>query len=415
MSSDAGFLEAAASIGRRIVSDAVWDDGRCSWMGATDAASTPTGSEYRPLDATVYRGTAGVGVFLAHLAAATGDADARRAALGAIRHGVGRASSPSPVRRDGFHAGPLGVAWAAAEVASILGAEELREGARAVLDETGPPAVPARCPDVVLGAAGAALALLPLASELGDRTLEERAVDAGEALLGGATVTRHGWSWATPGRRWPHHLCGVAHGAGGIGWALVELFAATGDERFRIGAEGAFSYERSWLDPGSRTWPDLRLGGQRRGAPLPSPSPSAGTWCHGEAGIALSRLRAVSVLGPGPHRDDAETALEATRRRLEGALPYAFDDLTLCHGAAGAGDALLSCADALDETWHETAHVATELGRIAIDRYAGTGEWPCDVAGTTPALFRGLSGIGWFFLRLHDRATPSPLLLPIRG
>jgi lantibiotic modifying enzyme len=415
MSSDAGFLEAAASIGRHIVSDAVWDDGRCSWMGATDAPGAPRGSEYRPLDATLYRGTAGVGVFLARLAAATGDADARRAALGAIRHGVSRAASLPPGRRDGFHAGPLGVAWAAAEAASILDAEELREGARAVLDETGPPAVPARCPDVVLGAAGAALALLSLASELGDRTLVERAVDAGETLLGDATVTQRGWSWATPGHRWPQHLCGVTHGAGGIGWALVELFAATGDERFRAGAEGAFSYERSWLVRVSGMWPDLRVGGQRRGDPLPIPLPSTGTWCHGEAGIALSRLRAVSVLGPGPHRDDAETALEATHRHLADALPYAFEDLTLCHGAAGAADALLAGADALGGGWHEAAHVATDLGRVAIDRYAGTGDWPCDVAGTTPALFRGLSGIGWFFLRLHDRTTPSPLLLPTGG
>jgi class II lanthipeptide synthase len=204
----------------------------------------------------------------------------------------------------------------------------------------------------------------------------------------------------------------VTHGAGGMGWALVELFATTGDERFRAGAEGAFSYERSWLRRDSGTWPDLRVGGQRRGDPLSIPSPSAGTWCHGEAGIALSRLRAVSLLGAGPHRDDAATALEATHRFLSDALPYAFEDLTLCHGAAGAADALLSGACVRDAGWHEAADVATELGRIAIERYAGRGEWPCDVAGTTPALFRGLSGIGWFFLRLHDRTTPSPLLLP---
>jgi lantibiotic biosynthesis protein len=408
MSSDGAFLEAAAFIGRRIVSDAVWDDGRCSWMGVTDTSGAPGASEYRPLDATLYRGTVGVGLFLARLAAATGDAEAHRTALGAIRHGITRARSLPPDRRDGFHAGPLGVAWAAAEAGSILDADELREGARAVLAETGPAAGPARCPDVTLGAAGAAMALLSLASALGDRTLVERAAAAGDGLLGDATVTRHGWSWATPGRRWPQHLCGVSHGAGGIGWALVELFAATGDERFRAGAEGAFSYERSWLDPDSRTWPDLRVGGQRRGVPRTIPSPSAGTWCHGEAGIALSRLRAISVLGPGPHRDDAETALEATRRHLADALPYAFEDLTLCHGAAGAADALLSGG-------REAAHVAADLGRAAIERYAGTGEWPCGVDGTTPALFRGLSGIGWFFLRLHDRTTPSPLLLPIRG
>jgi hypothetical protein len=29
-------------------------------------------------------------------------------------------------------------------------------------------------------------------------------------------------------------------------------------------------------------------------------------------------------------------------------------------------------------------------------------------------LFQGLSGIAWWFLRLHDPTIPSPLTLPIR-
>jgi hypothetical protein len=37
------------------------------------------------------------------------------------------------------------------------------------------------------------------------------------------------------------------------------------------------------------------------------------------------------------------------------------------------------------------------------------------VDGTTPGLFAGLSGIGWLFLRLHDRAIRSPLTLPIHS
>ena len=135
-----------------------------------------------------------------------------------------------------------------------------------------------------------------------------------------------------------------------------------------------------------------------------APSPAAGSWCHGEAGIALSRLRASAVLGPGPHRGDAEIALEATRRHLAEALPYAFEDVTLCHGAAGAADTLL-CALGAD------ADEATAFGATAIERHGGTGAWPCGTSGSTPALFSGVSGIGWLFLRLHDRATPSPLLI----
>ena len=298
----------------------------------------------------------------------------------------------------------------------MLGDEELHTGARTALRAARVPPGPARCPDVVKGTAGSIVGLLVLASAFGEQGLVEDALTAGDALLDRATVTCHGWSWAIPGRRYPAHPCGVAHGAAGIGWAMLELFGATSDERFRAAAEGAFAYERSWLDPASGTWPDLRIGGQRRGGRGALASPAEGTWCHGEAGIALSRLRAIAVLGQGPHADDAEVALETTRRHLAGALPYEIQDLSLCHGAAGAADTLLCGAAALGGRWRAAAGVATDLGRVALDRYAGTGDdWPCGTVGTTPGLFLGLSGIAALFLRLHEPTIASPLALPIRG
>jgi lantibiotic modifying enzyme len=133
-----------------------------------------------------------------------------------------------------------------------------------------------------------------------------------------------------------------------------------------------------------------------------------GTWCHGEAGIALTRLRATAVLGPGPCADDAEVAIATTRRHLARALPYEFEDLSLCHGLGGSADALI-CAGAGD--------AAAEFGRVALQRQTATErDWACGVDGdTTPGLFLGLSGIAWWFLRLHDHTIPSPLCLPTHG
>jgi lantibiotic modifying enzyme len=415
MSSDEAFLAAAASIGRRIVADAVWHDGLCGWTGAVLDPAQPWRAEYRALGPNLYGGTAGIGLFLSQLAAATGEAHARRAAVGALRHAFARAPAQPPARRDGFHAGAVGIAWAATRAAALLGEEELQAGARAVLADARPPTGPPRCPGVVKGSAGAIVGLLALADALDDPTLVESAAATGEDLIAHATVTRHGWSWAIPGRRYPHHLCGLSHGAAGIGWALLELCAATGDVRFRAGATGAFAYERSWLDTSSGTWPDLRIGGRRRGAPPATASTAAGTWCHGEAGIALTRLRAVALLGPDADRHDAEVALATTRRQLAGALPYDIEDLSLCHGAAGPADVLLCGAAALGAPWDEAANLATDLGRIALERHtAAGGEWPCGTAGgPTPGLFLGLSGIAWLFLRLHDQGIPSPLELRI--
>ena len=82
MSSDGRFLDAAASIGRSIVADAVWHDGRCSWMGAVTGPSGSTAAEYHALGPSLYGGTAGVGLFHAQLANATGDGSFQRTAVG---------------------------------------------------------------------------------------------------------------------------------------------------------------------------------------------------------------------------------------------------------------------------------------------------------------------------------------------
>ena len=419
MSSDGPFLEVAASIGRRIVTDAVWHDGRCNWVGAAAALPGSAGVEYQALGPDLHGGTAGVGLFLAHLATTTGDGSFRSTAAGALRHATTRARQLPVSRRDGFHAGTLGIAWAAATAARLLDEEELRSTAH-VLAAEGRGLGRDRCPDVVTGMAGCVLGLISLAEDLEDPRLAAEARATGDAIVRRATVTSHGWSWAIPGRRYQHHLCGASHGAGGIGWALLELFAATGEQCFRDGATGAFAYERSWLDPGSGTWPDLRVGGQRRGVRQAIDSGVTGTWCYGEAGIALTRLCAIAALGEGPHLGDADVALETTRTHLADALPYAIDDLALCHGASGAADVLVSAA-AFSNRWRDGAEVATELGHIALERRGKAAEaWPRGVADTTPGLFLGLSGIGWLFLRLHDRATPSPLapttaLTPVSG
>ena len=401
MSSEGDFLEAAGALGYRIASDAIWDHGRCSWVGVYMDPKEAWHPEYRALEANVYDGTAGVALFLAELAAVTGDGAIRRTAVGAMRHAVMRAPAS---RREGFHAGSLGIAWAAARVAAVLGEEELHDSARKLPAAAAP--VQDGCVDLVLGSAGSMIARLKLADIFDDAELLEDARATGRQLLAHATVTRHGWSWASSGHRRRRHLCGVSHGAGGIGWALLELFVGTGEERFRTGAEGAFAYERSWLHASTGSWPDLRIGGQRRGATPPAPAPTAGTWCHGEAGIALVRLRGIETLGSEQFERDAAIALEATRRRLAAALPYDIDDMTLCHGASGAAEALLCGGD------HEAA---AELARVALERYGATGRWPCGpVGGTTPTLFRGLSGIGWWMLRLHDSSIQSPLTLPVQ-
>jgi lantibiotic modifying enzyme len=392
MSSDGAFLDAAEAIGRRIVSDAVWHRGRCTWIGATTDRQQPWRLKYRALGPRVYEGSAGVGLFLAQLAVATGDNAARRAAVGAVRHAIETTPKLPPPDRDGLYAGVVGVALAAARVAAWLDEPEFAAAVEPLLADAALPQGRGRCPDVISGSAGVIVGLLAL----DDPALSDRAVAVGDELLRQARVTRHGWSWARP-------VCGLSHGAAGIGWALAELFAVTGDERFRAGGAGAFAYERAWLDPASGTWPDLRIPGQRRGQPPAPGTATTGTWCRGEAGIAQTRLRAAALLGGEAVRGDGEVALDTTRRHVAGLPTREIEDLSLCHGAAGSANALL--------TGDGPSPEAVALGEHALDRYGdGREPWPCGVhGGLTPGLFLGLSGIGWWLLRLHDARIPSPL------
>ena len=374
-------LIAAAAAGRRIVEEAVWHDGRCNWLGATSGAV----GRYQALGPTLYKGTAGVGLFLAHLGRATGDADARRTALGALRHAVGSSSERPDLA--GFHVGATGIAWAAVTASALLDAPELRERAGDVLN----PAI-GTSPDIMTGIAGTIVGLLALAGPLEEPRLIDRAADAGEELLRAATSSHRGLSWPTPDRGGRRHLYGLGYGANGIAWALLELYAASGDDRFRTAAERGFEYERSWLRADTLCWAFERKHG--------SPLPSSGSWCHGEAGIGLTRTRASELLRSDQHRRDAELARAATRRHLEEELRLGIQDLSLCHGVAGAAEALPG-----------DAAIIERLSDFALSR--DPAGWPGGVGhGTTPALFRGTSGIAWWLLRIADPATPSPLALP---
>ncbi len=397
------FLAAGATLAGEIVDAAIWHHGRCNWTGAATFERTrATGGRpsYAALGPNLYNGTAGVALFLAEAAVRLRDSGIRDTALGAIRHAVGTADSIDARAWDGLYEGPLGVALAAARVGRLLDAERtLRDAGHTAATWRREQAASASA-DVMSGHAGSIVALLALHAALDETWMIEAATALGERLLDGAERTADGWSWPAPQRRALLNLCGFAHGTSGIAQALLELHAANGDGRFRHAAERAFDYERAWASRAG-VWPDLRDVGRR--VDPEAPLPAADSWCHGAPGIAIARLRAMQ-LGDGSSADTAG-ALAATRAIVCRAIAAdGGDDFSLCHGAAGAADALLYGGES-DE--------AAALGRLGIERCLGTPHgFPCGVPfGTTPALMVGRSGIGLFYLRLHDQRVPSALVI----
>jgi lantibiotic modifying enzyme len=115
------------------------------------------------------------------------------------------------------------------------------------------------------------------------------------------------------------------------------------------------------------------------------------TWCHGAAGAALTRLRAAR-LDPSPRlREEAAAAVDACRRAAAGA--GADRDASLCHGAAGLGEALLA-GGAIAEARALAARHAERLATGELARSGLTSGLPA------PSLMVGDAGVAHHLLRL---------------
>lgn len=409
MQTESPFLEAAARIGGRLCRDAIWHGGRCNWVGD---GLEPVGSAWLPvqraLGPALYDGAAGIGLFLAELYAATGDAPFRTAARGALALSVTRRGEVHPPTRVALHTGLAGIAWAVARAGEAMDDAELRAAAAGLATELAGVPAAAEAVDVISGSAGAIPAMLGLARATGVHELVDAATRHGDFLLSQAVPGPAGTGWPSPGVESSAPLTGYSHGASGPALALLELGHATGEARFGAAALEGFRYERALLDRERGNWPDLRAIEAQPG----QPTPCGVAWCHGAPGIGLARLRAMRIASAGELAADADTALRTTSRSIQESIETPGGGFSLCHGHAGNAETLLAAHAATGGP--EYLQFAREVGRRGIAMYEARDlPWPGGVpGGATPSLMLGDAGIGHFLLRLHDpAATPSVLLV----
>ncbi|MDF5720224.1 MAG: type 2 lanthipeptide synthetase LanM family protein [Rhizonema sp. PD37] len=348
-----------------------------------------------PIDVNLYDGLSGVVMFLAYLGKLTQEERYTALATDGLtnlrRQQQGNRLSITSI--GGFEGWGgliyvlthLGVLWN--ESALLAEAEELAELLPPLIEQN-------KQLDIVGGAAGCIGSLLSLYYCKPSQRILSTIIQCGERLIACMQPMEQGIGWLTTATK---PLAGFAHGAAGIAWALLELAALTGEERFRKLAIRGIIYERSLFSPKVGNWYDLRRNDNQ--------AKFMTAWCHGAPGIGLARLRSL------PHFDDVEVYTEI-QVALETTLAHGFGiNHSLCHGDLGNLELLLLASKIFKES--EWPSQVNRLTHIILDSIRQHG-WLCGnpLRVETPGLMTGLAGIGYGLLRLAEpEIVPSALLL----
>jgi type 2 lantibiotic biosynthesis protein LanM len=382
-------LAEACRIGDRLERLALHGPQKVNWLGFT--MSSARHGEVAALGLDLYDGMPGVVLFLAYLGALSGVeryTALAQAASATMRRTVW--DNHVDLTWIGGFAGWGGVLYTLTHLAALWQQPQLLEEAQQIVD-----LLPVLIDqddrlDVLSGVAGCLVPLLHLHEVRPSRHTLAAAIQCGDRLIATAQPTGEGLGWPVPVLG---TLAGFAHGAAGIAWALLALFARTGAERFRAAARGGLAYERSLFSVEAGNWRDLRDPAQVR-------FPTA--WCHGAPGIGLARLAAVTLLAEDDGiRVDIATALQTTL-----ATGFGFNH-SLCHGDLGNLELFLQSGE---PSWHDTAN---RLAGAILDSVRQRG-WRCGTPTEveSPGLMTGLAGIGYSLLRLVASAqVPSVLTL----
>ncbi|RKH54005.1 type 2 lantipeptide synthetase LanM [Corallococcus sp. AB050B] len=396
-------LAGAVQLGELLAANAIHGAHDAGWigLGLQDLERRRWGLS--PLRTDLFDGVAGLALFFGYLAAVTGREDfatlARRAAV-PVREQWRAAESQDPPGVGAF-SGRASHVYVLSHLATALGDTALLDEVHAGLGSLEARIESDTALDLIAGVAGAGLVLTRLHQQTGSTEALRLARKCGERMLQTASDSEQGGrAWVVPaaGRA----LTGLAHGAAGFVWALLELATLTGDERYREAARQGLDFERALFVPERGNWKDLRT--SKDGAPM-VPGGFMTAWCNGAAGGVLARLLSLRHLDDARLRDEVRAGLDTVQREGFGGSHC------LCHGDVGNLEVLHLAGEVLgDETWKEAAR--SRAARVLAQ--GQDGGWRCGLPRFTeaPGLMLGLSGIGMGLLRLAAPGfVPSVLAL----
>jgi hypothetical protein len=416
------FLDEAISIGTRLLSKAKSQNDGIYWETISMEPDQKIGSQ---VSETLYSGSAGIGLFFIELYRHTGNYVYLKTAESAFKWVIGYCNE-HPNSNYAFFTGRTGVAYALLKLSQVTGNAKYRQEALRLMkncrDFLNLPYV---VDDVINGSSGTLLGLIHLHASTGeDELLSLIDVYLGK-LINSAHIAGKGLYWDRSHQQ-ISGLCGFSHGAGGIGYVFLQAGRYFSNPSLYWFAEQAFSYENGHFSKQHNNWKDLRKGAfsetemnnfrQKYLAnelDFFTQTSDMNAWCHGAAGIGLSRLSAVELLGSPVYKKDLNNAIAKTRSTdLSG--ESAKRSYTLCHGVGGNADLFLNAYIATGRK--DLMESAEKAGLMALESFRKNGFYHSGFAsaGTQEdqSLFMGIAGVGYFLLRLADPALTGSILSP---
>lgn len=379
-------------------------DGSLSWISLTFVPSAER-FQVMPIGNSLYDGNSGIALFFAALAKVTGQDCYRDLALKIIQplqHWM-ETAHPREIQKNAIEMGIGGGTGLGSIVYSLVKVSEwlelpelLKESQRIGSLITSDLISIDNKYELLWGTAGTILGLLTLYQKTNDPDVLAATHSCGEHLLSYCEQA-YKQKIATP-----KPLTGFSHGAAGIAYALLRLYAITEESSYLEAARIAIAYEDSFFYPVAGNWREI----------LPVDDPSAppafwSTWCHGAPGISLGRLGGLAI-------DRSELTLKNVQAALQTTLKTGLQNIDhLCCGNMGRCEVMLVAAQKLDHSqWFQAPQ---ELATQVVQRAKKRGYYQIfdnmSDSVFSPCFFQGVAGIGYQLLRLADPiALPSVLL-----
>jgi serine/threonine protein kinase len=396
----AHYLDLAGQLGKTLCQTTIRQPERpgITWLSMLQFA------EGMPLR-SINTGAAGTLLALAELVAVTDD-PLCRATLQEGAHWLLHSDWFIAQSIPGLYTGEAGVGTAFLRVAQVLQEADFLTGAREKSRWVA--RQPYTCQDIMNGAAGRLRFHLLLWDETREPEHLQAALAAGNWLIQVAEDAGEGaLCWTLPAAFTGMTYVGYAHGAAGIGDALLDLFEATQDERFLAPVLGVYRLLECLAVPvlpdrSGLNWPLYVVDKKQEMAGV--------YWCHGASGIGkfllhLSELKLV------------HGSSELTRRAAWTiARGSRWTGPTQCHGLAGNIEFLLDMFQATGEQgYFAEAQALAFLLETFATRQGDQFTWLSDIpAPVSPDYLLGYAGVLTCLLRLANPGD-QPHQLSRRG